>query len=573
MRRFHFSFKFRLLLAFLLASLIPLILSSILLIKTAQLRINTQSQNNMREQLQFFSQNLDSIHDNFEKTKVILQNSKLLSSALQEVTSTDTTEINTLLFSSTDILRKYASVYLYNLQGEYKYSTSNIPSLPTMSLQWGILHKVKENPDKTVYQITTSPVPHINSSLQIASLLKNPQNTQIGFLVVELTKENFESVFRINENENFFLVNEFFRPIYSSSNQSVPVNFITSLRQQLFEGKSMPDTSDNFLYEISYHHPSSLFLILQQSQTFNASTVQLLYILSFICIFISIIVSLFLAIPLRRQIFTPIAFLQNAFYHLRQDDLSVKLPTQRKDEIGELYKDFNTMVTVLRQNREEIIKKQQDLTQAQINLLQGQLNPHFLCNTLDTIKWISKIHNLPQVADISANLASILRFSLIPEQFVLLYKEIAVLEWYVEIQKVRMSEDFIFQVNLPDELSNTIIPKMIIQPLVENAIIHGLTGIKDPSITVNVFSINKELCIEVLDNGCGLPENYINKRYRDLNVIKGKHLGLYNVDTILGKYYGEDFGLFLTTGLNGYGTAIIANIPLQNKLGVEENHA
>ena len=249
------------------------------------------------------------------------------------------------------------------------------------------------------------------------------------------------------------------------------------------------------MYEITYHPPTGLFLILQKPHTFNTSTVGLLYALSIICVLISIAVSLLLAIPLRRQILAPVALLQNAFYRLKQDDLSVKLPTQRNDEIGELYKDFNATVTTLQQNREDLIKKQKDLNEAQINLLQTQLNPHFLCNTLDTIKWISKIHDIPQVADISTNLASILRFSLIPEQFVLLYKEIAILEWYVEIQKVRMSEDFTFQVNLPDFLSNTFVPKMIIQPLVENAIIHGLACVEDPSITVDIFSKNNELKI------------------------------------------------------------------------------
>lgn len=565
MRRYIFSFKIRLLLAFLLASLIPLVLSSLLLIKTAQIRLNIQAQNNIQEQLNVLSQTLDSICRNFENAKNTLQKSELVSSALLETTPTEITEINTLLFSTTDMVRKYASVHLYNLQGEQKYSTSNKPNRPNLSLQWGILHKIRRAPHETTYQITFSNDTSINSALQIASLLKNPQNQEIGFLVFELTKEHFETIFRtnLNLNENFFLVNEYFRPLYSTNQTSA--NFIPSLRQQLFTGEYISSTSDNFLYEITYHPPTGLFLILQKPHTFNTSTVGLLYALSIICVLISIAVSLLLAIPLRRQILAPVALLQNAFYRLKQDDLSVKLPTQRNDEIGELYKDFNTTVTTLQQNREDLIKKQKDLNEAQINLLQTQLNPHFLCNTLDTIKWISKIHDIPQVADISTNLASILRFSLIPEQFVLLYKEIAILEWYVEIQKVRMSEDFTFQVNLPDFLSNTFVPKMIIQPLVENAIIHGLACVEDPSITVDIFSKNNELKIAVTDNGCGLPEDYIDKRYRDLNIVKGKHLGLYNVDTILEKYYGEQYGLFMTTGSQGKGTSIIATIPLHNK--------
>ena len=189
-------------------------------------------------------------------------------------------------------------------------------------------------------------------------------------------------------------------------------------------------------------------------------------------------------------------------------------------------------VAALRQNQEALVENQRELNAAQIRMLQAQLNPHFLCNTLDTMKWISKINRIPQVAEMSANLADILRFCISPEEFVYLRREMEILERYVEIQEIRMSGAFDFRVELPEELADCLIPKMILQPLVENAILHGLEGAADGAVEVTVRQEAEMLRITVRDNGAGLPEELAAGWYESLSPA-GKHLGLYNVSTIL----------------------------------------
>ena len=242
---------------------------------------------------------------------------------------------------------------------------------------------------------------------------------------------------------------------------------------------------------------------------------------------------------------------------VERNDLSVQVSAEGRDELGSLAARFNGMVAALRQNQEALVENQRELNAAQIRMLQAQLNPHFLCNTLDTMKWISKINKVPEVALMSTDLADILRFGISPEEFVPLRRETEILQRYIEIQKIRMSDAFTFLLRVPEALLDCLIPKMILQPLVENAILHGLEGVSAGTITVEARQEGEMLRITVEDNGRGLPE--------DMDLSPGReHLGLYNVDTILRKHYGGGAGLELRNRAGG-GAAVTAVLPVRRE--------
>ena len=121
--------------------------------------------------------------------------------------------------------------------------------------------------------------------------------------------------------------------------------------------------------------------------------------------------------------FRPIQRLHSAIQAVGQNDLNVRVQLDQDDELGELAKRFDGMVAALKLNQAQLVENQRELNQAQIRMLQAQLNPHFLCNTLDTMKWISKINQVPQVAVMSTDLADILRFCISPDEFVPLRRE------------------------------------------------------------------------------------------------------------------------------------------------------
>ena len=156
------------------------------------------------------------------------------------------------------------------------------------------------------------------------------------------------------------------------------------------------------------------------------------------------------------------------------------------------------------------MENQRALNRAQIRMLQAQLNPHFLCNTLDTMKWISKINQVPQVALMSTNLADILRFCITPDEFVPLRRELEILSRYVEIQRIRLSESFSYTEAVPEALLSCMVPKMLLQPLAENAILHGLSGVEHGELSVTAVLAEQDVLeIRVRDNGCGFPPDLL----------------------------------------------------------------
>ena len=294
----------------------------------------------------------------------------------------------------------------------------------------------------------------------------------------------------------------------------------------------------------------------------------LMYTVSASCALICVVISVLLSLSLSRQMFRPIAQLRGAIREVEQDNLDVQVAQHRNDELGELAQRFNNMVTALKRNREQLVENQRELNEAQIRMLQAQLNPHFLCNTLDTMKWISKINKVPQVALMSTDLADILRFCISPEEFAPLGREAEILERYIEIQRIRLSDSFTFTQSLPAELETCLAPKMILQPIVENAILHGVDGVENGMVHVDISkTADGLLCITVADNGKGFPPNMLG-RFRQIDQPKG-HLGLYNVDTILLKYYGESYGLTLENGADGTGAVVTAILPVRREEGAE----
>ena len=454
---------------------------------------------------------------------------------------------------------------MYDLMGRLCYSTGSVTPGTALSTRWGILFAAENAEGKPVYQAPGDG----DVLLQGAALLTGPEGHPLGYLVMELSRENVQKLFtgKYGSSNQILILSRYWHPVYASQSD-LTARLADDLRSQLLLDGCPGARTEEFRYQIAEHRPTGLILVLQQPQVFTQSTMKLLYAASFFCVLAGILISASLCFPLSQRVSLPIRRLLEAFNRLEQDDLDVHVSRDGEDELGQLSEGFNHMVLALKTNRQELVDNQRELNQAQVRMLQAQLNPHFLCNTLDTMKWISKMSHVPQVALMSTNLADILRFCISAEEFVPLSREVEVLNRYVEIQKIRLSDQFSFVVSLPEELETCMVPKMILQPIVENAILHGLEGVPDSVIRVEAEQEEGELLITVTDNGHGLPPEMIGHPYRRESAPRGHHLGLYNVDTILKKHYGERFGLYLDNNPEGRGARVRARLPLNRK---EEN--
>ena len=559
MKRRITSFRTRLLLSFLLCSLIPLMLCSILLVGIIRYRLNLRTQEDLHSQMDGVSHSLDLLREHLDSAAHALAGDRDVVLALDGY-AVEPTRINTGLFSATDSLRGCASVTLCDTHGKVLSSTGAPERLP---VHWGILHSASQG--KTLFQIPMTPTEEV--LLQAAAPVTNDQGRILGYLTLQISAGNFTSLFDgdLDSRSGLLILNSFWRPVFASDLE-LALHSAPLFRSQVLSGS--PPGEEGFLYEIRTHSPTGLILLLQMPRTLDRATTAMVYAVSLSCTLFCVLISVLIYLPLSKQITAPVQQLRKAFGRLEQDDLSVRVPEDRTDEFGQLAMVFNHTVKALDQNRQDLLQNQKELNEAQIRLLQTQLNPHFLCNTLDTMKWISKIHKVPEVAELSANLADILRYCITPEEFVPLYREVDFLDRYIRIQKIRMGEKFDFQVDLPEELGTCIVPKMILQPIVENAVLHGLRDTPDSIIRLTVRSIGDLLKITVTDNGCGIPQELAGKPYHRPPHMEGHHLGLYNVDTILSKHYGSGYGLYLDRGPGGVGTSVIATLPM-NQGGTE----
>ena len=556
------SFRRRLNAAFLAGSLIPTLLCSVLLLQTFRLRMHSNLQQTAQQQLTAAQAALDRVESGFERTLDALQGSTLVTQALFDEKAEDA-KVNNQLFEATEDLRSFGAFHLYDITGLLRYSTQSAISAQRLPTDWGVLYAAAQRPGSLVFRAAEDPSSQDEPQLRWAALLQDAYGAPVGYLVIDMWESQLGALLGglAGAQNELLLLDRHWRPVYCTQSAQI-LTLSQTLRTQLLSGRSLTGASDEFLYTVSCHPATGLYLVLQQPQIFTRGTLRLLYTVSALCALGCVILSIFLGLRLSRQVFEPIGRLHRAIRRVEKNDLQarVTLPENQSDELTELAVQFNHMVQTLDKNQKALLENQKALNDAQIRMLQAQLNPHFLCNTLDTMKWISKINQVPQVALMSTNLADILRFCISPAEFVPLRKELEILERYVEIQRIRLSDSFTYLCRVEESLFNCQVPKMLLQPLAENAILHGLSGSTQGELIVSAEILEGDtLEIRVADNGTGLPPELLGP-YRPPEKPTG-HLGLMNVDTILRKHYGERYGLRLENRQDKPGACVIARLP------------
>ncbi len=562
---FDRSFRNRLFAAFLAASLLPLILCSGMLLQILRVRLEDTARKEAEEQLDSVSAALEQLCQQCTQTALSVQRDPILSQALTWPEELEQTEIYSRFLDVTKPVRSVARFDLYNSRGVCLYSTRSIPRSEPLSTNWGLL-PAADRAEGLMFSAPEDPASSSTPLLQGAIPLQSREHEPLGYLVVGLYQSDLNRLFRstLRPRNDLLLLTAYWRPVYCTQpGQAVPLS--DTLRARLLEGQSLDSGTEEFAYTAVSHPSSGLYAVLRQPQALTQDTLNLLYTVCLSLFLLCILVSVLMSLLLSRQMFLPIERIHQAIGEVVHNNLDVYVPHERDDELGQLAERFNGMLIALKKNQEQLVENQRELNEAQIRMLQAQLNPHFLCNTLDTMKWISKINSVPQVAVMSTNLADILRFCVSPEEFVPLSRELEILQRYVEIQRIRLSGAFTFSVEVPPELLDCPVPKMILQPIVENAILHGLEGVEHGSISVHAEPCQGVLSISVTDNGRGLPPELVGPYASRARELSRGHLGLYNVDTILRKHYGDRFGLYLCSRPDGSGAVVTAALPIQNE--------
>lgn len=282
----------------------------------------------------------------------------------------------------------------------------------------------------------------------------------------------------------------------------------------------------------------------------------------------TILFSVVAAWGISRSIYGPIKKLHDVTTTITKNDLQALMTKDNVDEITELGMSFNIMIGKIRELLDSKIKEQENLKKAELRALQAQINPHFLYNTLDTIIWMSESKKTDDVVDLVEALANFFRISLSKgKDWITIGEEIERTKSYLTIQKMRYRDIMDYQIEVSESVSQNTILKLILQPLVENAIYHGIKNKRrGGTITVRARPRDtNEILLEVEDNGIGFtPEKLarvqaqINDDSDEIRFERG--FGIDNVNKRIKLYYGKQYGLTIKSEYQ-VGTQIALIVP------------
>lgn len=319
-----------------------------------------------------------------------------------------------------------------------------------------------------------------------------------------------------------------------------------------------------FQEEIQYYiyYETQNFETIRQSLNEQVTRV----ILTMVIALTSIIIASFLMnVILTDSITKPIKMLCEKTTLVAKGDFTTRTSCENQDELAVLSDSFNDMAMKLEQQVNSIRQEQENLRNMESKLLQAQINPHFLYNTLDTIIWLIEGNKNKEAIDIVVSLSEFFRVAVSKgKDTISIWEEELHIKSYLQIQQSRYSDILDYEIEIPKELYQYKILKLTLQPLVENSLYHGIKMLRARGkITVIGELLGEDICFEVVDNGIGMDSFELNALRKAVNFPGSEQstgFGLANVNKRIKLNYGNRYGLEIQS-IKGEGTKIRITIP------------
>lgn len=300
------------------------------------------------------------------------------------------------------------------------------------------------------------------------------------------------------------------------------------------------------------------------------SSVNTIVYILFTCVIISLVLVVIVSFKFSRTLTNPIFKLKRLMKQAESGDLTVRFNFQHNDEIGELGQSFNHMIARIDQLIQMVYVEQENKRTAEMKSLQEQIKPHFLYNTLDTISWMARDYDAEDIVRLVDALTNMFRIGLSHGKDIITVKEeITHVSNYLYIQKIRYKDKLNYVIHVDESLYAIEVPKLILQPLVENAIYHGVKAKRGGgTITITGVPEGENLVFTVQDNGAGMPQEKVeelNRRMSERSVLdEKKSFGLFYIRERIQLCYGTGYGVHVESTL-GEGTRVTITLPLYQK--------
>lgn len=559
------SFRNRVFITVLLVTLLPMLLCDIFIMQISMVLSRRQLRQQAAVELSQIERRLDEAYAGVAATTGDLAASTVVRSALRRGGS-DSKLLYQVLYRKTSGLRDYAGFDVYDAAGRRCYTSDAGIVDEQLPLYWGPLRQAEQSEGLCLQAGT-------DGGLTMTRSVRASNGNVLGFIFVRVSQTDFNSLLHgsFSPDNDIFLVDATWRRIYGSDNIRAEEK-ISALREQLLDGEQLSGSGGEYSFYLRSRPESGFTLILQQPKVYSSQVTSTIYSTCFMMGFLCLALSLLCAWLLSRYLSKPVNELDAAMGRVEKGDYDVELTSDRSDEMGRLTSSFNRMTREYRQNLEYSVQRERELNELQLSMMQAQLNPHFLYNTLDSLKWLGVTNHVPRVAAMATNLAALLRAGISGGRFITLEQELELLEKYLDIQSMRFEDRFTWETDVDERFQHCIVPKLILQPLVENAIIHGVANMDDGYIKLSAREESGRLVLSVQDNGAGIPGEILDCLNSPEREMPAGHLGLRNADRIVRLYYGGEYGISASSE-PGRGSCVMLTLPMEQKTEEEGGNA
>ena len=581
MKRNNFFFH-KLFISFILCGLIPLLIITATLygfaVNFVRDMIYDQTYRNIsiaHDKINSLFQEYDEIIEKLHKDEIILD---VLSG---EISMEDNSNrVYEQIYSALEGVVDKPPLYILGREKEVKFYTYPLPDSHEIAMKynWGVFREADGALGKTVfYPQKIKYSMGQNTVLTISRSIYNNEGNCIGYIVIDVFREKLADIFQSSINSlpmEILVLDKYSYTILDLQDKKMEGYFQNAV---YLDGDEEVETTEKSLFQFKR---SNSVTIIFPNEKYNmttyatvsldilnhlSSSIKTILIIGYI---ISLLICSIISIILAKDISDPIREIISLMKKVEKGNFDVEANFKQRDEIGLLAMYFNRMVVRLKKYLDEIIEKQNQLRETEIKMLQAQINPHFLYNTLDVIKWSAKLNRPDEVTKVVTNLAKILRNSIdCEEEFTTIEESLEFLISYLNIQKIKYNNKFRIEIDVDPYILQQKIPRLLLQPFVENAIIHGISGTdKKGLITIGGEKVGNEIVFYVTDNGIGMTADEMKVIEREDNE---NHVGINNVRKRIKLYYGDTYGIEFESKKNK-GTKVIVKIPFE--MGDEINH-
>ena len=553
MGRYRISYQQRLLAYLLFGGLFPLLLASMMILYTADsVYENTQAKSG-RAEVQRISREIDNLVVNYQR----LMNPLLVrreSIAFLRGERADVEHIYGDLYTILAGRSGEMAIYLLSADGTQVIATDDLPRdyrLPE-HLHWGLIGRATAQQDWVIASADRYEADRRETVFSMARAIRQGDEL-LGFAVIDVRREALVPLIqRVQDgSEGQIILTDRYNYVMMDMLDHHHEGFSSVL------SGSEEGASESVFRDYSYSSQDTGFTV-HLRQRLDSTPLDYLFRLVLMVDAVALSITAYLAYRLSRHLWRPLHTLAMAMRRVRsRDDFSVQVDVQRSDEIGELALTFNNLVTHIRTLLAENRERERTLRVAQVKSLTEMIKPHFMYNTLNLIKWSAKLGDSEGAADIAVQLGKLLRASVSMKEFVTVAEELTFLRTYLKIQQRRFDGRLKVTVRVASSAYGCYVPKLILQPLVENAIQHGIEMTEGGGrIEITGAMEDNYLIFRVKDNGQGMS---LERRQEVLARRDDNHFGLYNVHMRAVLNGDETCGIELHS-MEGKGTEVILTL-------------